>query len=456
MTKLEPGDHDGYDIKSEEVHLEERQAFVFKMKNVRVKTKKQSEEEEKTDAKCQIVDDVKIHVTVEKRSPKICSIGTEEEGEGGEGEACEDVYPQYQILVVYSNGQRVSHSTVENFSRQTFTTSGIFFKFTIHVLENEPFVIILTRKDKRRYTEECYMTFSSEYDFELRSIDETNDDNENSKEEEKVGIIFSNESKRYENVAREIITKNINDEEVKGYSDKEKDKEKEKEQESEFGMNFYRHLKLKRDLTSKSGFYEYEITDDENEDDANLVPQSEAQSSDPQKGIMSLIEKELSSFTNLKDQASSQKVDANNKFNESLEKISSISNDTSLSVEDKIPQLFSSLKALVLSCAQQPSDNSDQKAVSPSPENGNDLIENDQTAADEASKSPEVDSFTQKLCETLKIDHKENNFDSILNTLQKRLDSISQLQEENESLKRQAENSASDNVNRNNQKKVKN
>ncbi|KAK8876127.1 hypothetical protein M9Y10_006315 [Tritrichomonas musculus] len=263
MTKLEPGDHDGYDIKSEEVHLEERQAFVFKMKNVRVRMEEYEEEEEEAfEENIQIVDDVKIHVTVEKRSPKICSIGTEE-GEGEGEEDCEDVYPQYQILVVYSNGQRVSHSTVENFSRQTFTTSGIFFKFTIHVLENEPFVIVLTRKDKRRYTEECYMTFSSEYDFELRPIDETNDDNENSKEEEKVGIIFSNESKRYENVAREIITKNINDEEVKGYSDKEK----EKEQESEFGMNFYRHLKLKRDLTSKSGFYEYEITDDENEDD---------------------------------------------------------------------------------------------------------------------------------------------------------------------------------------------
>ena len=97
--------------------------------------------------------DVKVHITVEKRSP------------------VSDSDSQVQILLVYSNDKKVESDKLSSYNCQTIQTRNNFFKVTIHFKEKKPFVIIVQRTDKKDFAEEVFVSFTCKNNFDLYDVD---------------------------------------------------------------------------------------------------------------------------------------------------------------------------------------------------------------------------------------------------------------------------------------------
>lgn len=402
ITKFEQGENDGYEVNSSSAQIEKNQTFAFKL----------------NDSNVPIIDDVKVDFLIEKRRPFIFK---------------DDSESNYQVLIVYSSGKKVEFDQLSSYKSETFQSSEQLFSFTVHVTEKEPFIIVLQRNDKKEYSEDCYVKVCCKYEFDLYDVDCPDTLAEEEREDEKVGIVFNNQSKRYRNLSRKVTLKSINGKEVPAY---------ESSDSREFDDSFYKNFDLIQDSEASTGFYEYDydinddfylsvdeaqIQTDEKDESCSSKPfnddkfsiQSEPLLDGFKENVLQLIEREISSFSNLnKEDTNGQKLTVE-ELQDSIEKINKISNDNNLTLEEKISPFFSSVRSLLISCiAQADSINGQDETVASH-------VDEETNASND-----ETNNFIQKLNVALEIDPNESNFDKIL-------ESISMLKNENESLQNQ-------------------
>ena len=283
VTKLIPGDHDGHSIDSREAQLDKHQTFAFKLKNVRVKTSHKEPKQHNDNIKT--VNDVKVYIRIEKRSPF-----------DGSSNLNLEQYPKYTLFIVYTDGKKIDFDQIQYHNRQCVSTQNPFFRSTIHILENRPFVIVLQRINKVNYTEECYVQFSCKYDFDLYDVDFP----ENlAKEDEKVGIMFDNQSKRYANISKKICVKNIDGKMVKAF---------ESSNSNEFKFS---GLKLNKDKENSSQYYEYSTADAKSSQISNNKSNMKSDSSSSSFTSEVLIQKceiKNNGFVNIKNYQKKSKL----------------------------------------------------------------------------------------------------------------------------------------------------
>lgn len=274
MTKLIPGNYDGSDVESPNAHLEKHQTFVFKLKDVLIKSDlpendKQQETDKKTKKKkTKVVDDIKVYIRIEKRSPLYDS-STDTLVEK----------PKYALYVVYSDGKKLEYENLKYYNRYWLTTSNQFFRSTIHVQENKPFVIVFHRIDKRDFTEECYVQVSCKYDFDLYDADQPD---KLFKEDEKFGVVFNNKSKRYSNISKDLRIKNIDGKNIQAFATLNT---------NDYSETFYKHLKYNIEGDESSDIYEYHISDQDYSSDVERSDKEYNSNETSKKEMKKIIEK---------------------------------------------------------------------------------------------------------------------------------------------------------------------